>query len=251
MFRFHRFATLLTLGAALACDDGPTPPDQALIDALTVTTQPAAPTQEAAKGTTLLGLASPRDGWLYVPSLYVHTTPTPLVVMLHDADGSASYWDDYKAFADTYGVALLAIDSRYQTWDGIQTSNFGVDVDFLEEALEFTFDRVNVDPTRISIAGFGDGASYALTLGIANAALFTRVLAHTPALLQTPFARGFPKILVTAGINDDVVPWTTTRDNVVIGLNRQGFTVEFVTYDGGHSVPTDVRNHAFEIITAP
>jgi phospholipase/carboxylesterase len=245
-----RSATLLTLVAALACDNGPTPPDQALIDALTVNTQPTAPTQEAAKGTTALGIASPRDGWLYVPSLYVHTTPTPLVVLLHDANASASYWEDFKPFADTHGVALLAIDSRYQTWDGIQTGNFGVDIDFLEQALAFTFDRVNVDPARISIAGFGDGGTYALTVGIANAAFFTRVLAHTPALLMTPFARGFPKTFVSAGANDDVVLWTTTRDNVVVPLRGQGFTVEFVAYDGGHSVPTDVRNRAFEIMKA-
>ena len=252
MHRPARTATLLALIAPLiACADDPTPPDQALIDALTVTTLPHAPSQEAAKGTTALGLATPRDGWLYVPSNYVHSVKTPLAVLLHDANSSSAEWESYKTLADAYGVVLLAIDSRYSTWDAIQTSFFGVDVDFLETALSFTYDRVNVDPARVSIAGFVDGGTEAIGIGIANAKLFTRVIGHSPALLIAPFARGFPKIFISAGNSDDVVTMTATRDNVVVGLRNQGFTVEFLIFDGGHTIPPDVRQRAFEIMIQP
>jgi phospholipase/carboxylesterase len=253
MRRLARFATLLALVAApIACAGDPTPPDQALIDALTVHTLPVPPTQEAAKGTTPLGIASPRDGWLYVPSLYVHTDPTPLVVLLHDAGGDAAFWDSFKSFADTYGVVLLAIESRFlPNWDVLQTGNYGVDVDFLEEALEFTFDRVNVDPTRISIAGFVDGGTEALGIGIANAGLFSRVIAYSPALLAVPFARGFPRIFVSAGESDDVVTTQATRENVVVTLRAQGFTVDFQIFAGGHTIPTDIRNMSFELMIDP
>jgi predicted esterase len=250
MRRLARSATLLTLFAVLSgCKDEPTPPDQATIDALTVTPQPGTPSQEAAKGTTALGLASPRDGWLYVPQLYDHATQTPLVVLLHGQGGDADDFESYKALADTYGCVILAIDSRYTTWDAIETAFFGVDVDFLEQALEFTFDRVNVDPDRISLAGFSDGASEAIGIGIANAGLFKKILAFSPGHLLTVFSRGFPRIMVSAGNDDDIVSFSTTRDYVVAGLRNQGFTVEFVSFAGGHEVPTDVRNHAFDIAT--
>jgi phospholipase/carboxylesterase len=249
MRRLVRFATLCALlGAAPACSDGPNPPDQALIDAMTVTTLPRDPSQEAAKGTTALGLATPRDGFLYVPPSYAHTVRTPLVVLLHDGSSSSAEWESFKALSDIHGVVLLAIDSRFTTtWDGL-IADFGPDVDFLEDALDFVFDRVNVDPARISIAGFVDGATWAIAIGVANAGLFTRVIGFSPGLLITPFARGFPTIMVSAGTADDVVTMPTTRDNVVEPLRNQGFGVEFLIVDAGHTISTDVRTRAFDIM---
>ena len=95
-----------------------------------------------------------------------------------------------------------------------------------------------------------DGASEAIGIGVANAGLFTRVIGHSPALLITPFARGFPRILVTAGESDQVVTMTTTRDNVVVGLRNQGFTVDFFVFEGGHTIPSEVRERAFQLMAA-
>lgn len=250
MRRPFRYATLLALLVAhIGCkSDGPTGPTQEEIDALTINTLRTEPTQEAAKGTTPLGLATPRDGWLYVPSNYNHAQKTPMVVLLHGANGSAAFWEGYKQIADGYGVVLLAIDSRYPTWDAIQTPFFGVDVNFIEDAMKFAFDRVNVDSARVSIAGFSDGASEAIGIGLANTHLFSRVLAHSPGLLLNPFARGIPKIFVSAGVNDEVIQMNTTAQNVVGGLRTKGFTVEFVVFDGGHTIPVDVRLRAFDIM---
>ena len=255
MRRFVRSATLLAFvaGSTVACKEQTVPPpDSATIAALTITSQPGTPSQEAAKGTTELGLATPRDGWLYVPANYDHTQPTPLMVLLHGANGSANNWEtsfQYKGIADSYGVVLLAIDSRYPTWDAIQTPFFGVDVEFLDDALAFTFDRVNVDPEKISIAGFSDGASEAIGIGIANAGLFSRVLAHSPGLLLTPFARGVPKILVSAGENDDVIQLSSTT-SVVANLRVKGFTVEYTVYPNtGHTITLEARLRAFDVAT--
>jgi phospholipase/carboxylesterase len=58
---------------------------------------------------------------------------------------------------------LLAPDSRDRTWDVI-LSSFGPDVDYIDRALGSTFQRYAIDPDRIAIGGFSDGASYALPL---------------------------------------------------------------------------------------
>ena len=226
------------------------PPDSATIASLTITAVPGTPSQEAPKGTTALQLASPRDGWLYVPANYNHAQKTPLMVLLHGANGSANNWEtafQYKGIADSYGVILLAIDSRYPTWDAIQTPFFGVDVEFLNDALAFTFARTNVDPSKISIVGFSDGASEAIGIGIANAGLFTRVMAHSPGLLLAPFARGLPKIVITAGEDDDVIQMSSTT-SVVSSLRVKGFTVEFTVYPNtGHTVPLEARLRDFDV----
>ena len=81
--------------------------------------------------------------------------------------------------ADRAGVAVLAADSRGTTWDAIR-GGFGDDVAFLNRALEHVFGRLAVDPARVALGGFSDGASYAISLGLANGDLFParrRVLA--------------------------------------------------------------------------
>jgi predicted esterase len=81
------------------------------------------------------------------------------------------------------GLPMLFVDSRGQTWDGIR-GGFGPDVDFLDGALEKVFGMVAVDPNRLALGGFSDGATYALSLGLVNGDLFPRIVAFSP---------GFPR----------------------------------------------------------
>jgi phospholipase/carboxylesterase len=54
----------------------------------------------------------------------------------------------------------------------------------------------DADETRVAIDGFSDGASHALTLGVANGDLLTHILAFSWAQ-GTPFTTGKPSILVS------------------------------------------------------
>ncbi|MFC4905039.1 hypothetical protein [Kocuria oceani] len=74
-----------------------------------------------------------------------------------------------RTIADQYRTAVLVPVSRGSAWDGVR-DGFGPDVDVIDRALHRAFDAVAVDPERIGIAGFSDGASYALGLGLANKA---------------------------------------------------------------------------------
>jgi len=129
-----------------------------------------------------LGLGGDRDAILQLPSTTA-AAPVPLLVVLHGATGSGEGMLRRVAdAAEAAGVAVLAPDSRDGTWDGIR-GQYGRDVAFLNRALERVFATVAIDPARVSIGGFSDGASYALSLGLINGDLFSRVVAFSPGFV--------------------------------------------------------------------
>ena len=91
---------------------------------------------------------------------------------------------------DETGVAILAPNARDTTWDAI-TRSFGPDVDLINRALERVFDSVAIDPARIAVGGFSDGASYAISLGLINGDLFKRVAARFPRQIQHELRRHY------------------------------------------------------------
>ncbi|WP_242063296.1 alpha/beta hydrolase family protein [Nostoc sp. FACHB-892] len=128
--------------------------------------RPTRPTTTALTGLHSLGLDGQRDGFVYVPESYRTDQPAPLVLILHGAGGDAE-----GALKILYHLAiriatiLLAVDSRQQTWDIIRGS-YGPDIAFIDRALAQTFSHYAIAPNQVAIAGFSDGASYALSVGI-------------------------------------------------------------------------------------
>jgi hypothetical protein len=115
-----------------------------------------------------LGLDAARDGWLYVPDRYRSAQPAPLLVFLHGAGGGAHRGKRlFQFIANRTGILLLVPESRGCTWDIIR-GGFGPDVRFLDQALAHTFTAYALDAARLALGGFSDGASYALSLGLAN-----------------------------------------------------------------------------------
>lgn len=242
--------TVLALAFLSACADVPRPvaPDAETIANLTITARPGTPTQTAAVGYTQLGIAVPRDGYFYVPPSYDPATPAPLLVLLHGAGGGHDMWatSDVAEAAEQHGLVILAIDSRYMTWDLLQTGRYDVDVAFLNQALLHLFQRVNIDSTRTAIGGFSDGASEALGIGIANAALFRRIIAFSPGTLVLPFSRGQPAIFVSHGDADPTLSFANTQNNIVPRLLANGMSVRFVGFQGGHEIPDVVKLGAIQ-----
>ena len=91
------------------------------------------------------------------------------------------------------------------TWDAIR-GRFGPDVRFLNRALGRVFDLVSVDPARLVIGGFSDGATYALSLGLINGQLFRKVAAFSPGFVVTGEPEGKPRVFISHGTHDDVLP---------------------------------------------
>jgi predicted esterase len=170
--------------------------------------RPGPPPSDAAVSTGLrsLGLGSTRDGLLYVPAGYGELAKVPLALTLHGAGGNArSGISHFLHLADTAGVVLLAPESRGRTWD-VLVDGYGPDVEFIDRALESTFDRLALNNRRLAITGFSDGASYALSLGLTNGDLFTRVIAFSPGFMVPASRRGKPPVFVSHGKHDRVLP---------------------------------------------
>lgn len=211
-----------------------------------LTAAPGTPTLTPELGLTQLGLGGLRDGFLYVPMTYRPDTPIPLFVALHGAGGGGHHWESYHARAEARGMIVLAPDSRAATWD-LGLGGFGPDVAFLDEALQYTFDRCRVDPTRIALAGFSDGASYALSLGVSNGDLFSHLVAYSPGFfLLSERLVGRPGVFVSHGTDDRILPVTTTRDLIVPEFQVSGYEVVYEEFIGGHAVPPAITEAALD-----
>ncbi|NIP59897.1 MAG: hypothetical protein GWM92_16420 [Gemmatimonadetes bacterium] len=211
-----------------------------------LTARPGDPTTEPPSGLVSLGIGDSRDGLLYVPEGYDPALPPPLFVALHGAGGSAENWQSYPPRAEDRNMVFLAIDSRGVTWDVIRGA-YGPDVRFLNRALEHTFERCRIDPERIALGGFSDGATYALSLGLVNGDLFTHLVGYSPGFVVRPDPpAGEPTIFVSHGTDDPVLSVETTRSEIVPGLRDGGYDVTFLEFDGGHGVPSEISEQALD-----
>lgn len=187
------------------------------------------------------------DARLYVPESYSPDAPAPLFVALHGAGGSSDNWRSYHARAEERGMIFLAPDSRDDTWDLIVLGAFGPDVEYLDRALQHTFDRCRINPSRIALGGFSDGASYALSLGVSNGDLFGHLVGYSPGFLASaPPTVGKPKIYVSHGLFDGIIPVTDSRNTTVPLLRDAGYDVTYEEFDGGHEVPAAISESALD-----
>ena len=110
--------------------------------------------------------------------------------------------------------------------------------------LEHAFSRCAVDKTRVAVGGYSDGASYALSLGIANGDLFSHVLAFSPGFLAPPSQRGSPRIFVAHGTRDGWLPIDSCSRRIVPRLERAGYELRYREFEGGHVVPPSIAREA-------
>ena len=146
---------------------------------------------KATIGENHLNFGEERDGILYIPSSYDFKKPIPLLVFFHGAGGGVSSLKKFYRDAENFGIAILLIESRENTWDIIFTrtqkkewGEFNRDAKFLDKALRYTFNSCLIDSKKIALGGFSDGASYALSLGALNGELFTHIIAVAPGFIK-------------------------------------------------------------------
>src|SRR4028118_2243854 len=109
-----------------------------------------------------------------------------------DAEGALNI---VQKVAKPLEMIVLAVESRSSTWD-ILMGRDDPDIAFIDRALAQTFNRYAIDPSKVAIAGFSDGASYALSVGLTNGDLFTHVIAFSPGFMAPAGQEGSPRLLV-------------------------------------------------------
>lgn len=181
-----------------------------------------------------------------MPMPRAHGGPWPLLVSLHGAGGDPLHMLDMMAGeAEKHGVVLLAPSSRGSTWDVIG-SGYGPDVALIDEALARVFDAIEVDPARVGIGGFSDGASYALSLGLTNGELFSQILAYSPGFAAPGPRAGRPQIFISHGDDDRVLPIERCGRPLARRLRDAGYEVDYREFAGGHAVPPEILRAGFD-----
>jgi phospholipase/carboxylesterase len=190
-----------------------------------------------------LGLGGTRDGVLLVPDKALGR-PAPLILAFHGAGGMAAQMLDLLARpAEEHGILVLAPESRAPTWDVIR-GGFGLDVEFIDAALNQVFGQHSVDPDRIAVSGFSDGASYALSLGVTNGTLFRDILAFSPGFMAPARQADTPRIFISHGLDDEVLPIEPCSRHIVPRLKGAGYDVDYREFPDGHIVPPDMVDAA-------
>jgi predicted esterase len=248
--QFIAASALTAGGLLLGCSDSTGPYEMPVEPGRRLSSRPMPNTSLARQGLQPLGLGASRDGLIYIPAA-AQKGPVPLIVLLHGAGGSADNWfGSYGDRAEAAGMALVAPESRGRTWGlfygarGYEGADAG-DVAFIDQAFASICDRCPIDPSRVYIAGFSDGASYALSVGLTNGDIFKRVIAFSPGVLTGVDRHGTPEVMISHGSQDEVIHVQNGGALITQLLRDNGYDVYYGEFAGGHEVPSQVSDEAF------
>lgn len=198
---------------------------------------------EAAPAVETLNDAGGPTALVSVPSGYRPDRPAPLLVLLHGSGGTARQAIGWLEGAVEASIILVAPQAEGRSWDFV-LGGYGPDVARIDRVLAVVFDRFSVDPGHLAIGGFSDGASYALSLGLVNGDLFSRVVAFSPGFAAPTRTCGRPRFFVSHGTGDSVLPIGACSRRLVPRLRDAGYDVTYREFDGGHDMPPAVLRDA-------
>ncbi|HLG97701.1 MAG TPA: hypothetical protein VKX49_15405 [Bryobacteraceae bacterium] len=201
-------------------------------------------TEPLPAGLHSLGLRSARDALLYIPESAANFKQAPLIVSLHGAGRNSERGIELlRSLSDQHGFLVLAPASIAPTWDVIHAS-YGPDIAFLDQCLSRTFELRDIDRKRIGLAGFSDGASYSLSVGLTNGDFFRAVLGFSPGFVVPGEFFGRPPIFISHGTIDPILPIDECSRLIVPALKRSGYRVTYREFEGKHTLPPEVAAEA-------
>ncbi|VVD75505.1 alpha/beta hydrolase [Pandoraea nosoerga] len=201
-------------------------------------------------GRHALGLSEARDAVLYVPADIPQDRPVPLFVMFHGAGGFPEKVLPFiEPHADRHKFLVLAPHSTFPTWDIVIGGN-GPDLERLRLALGKVAGQYRIDTRRVAFAGFSDGASYALSIGVTNGDIASHVIAFSGGFMSIFLQEGTPRIFIAHGLIDEQLPIATSGRQNAGKLKAAGYDVEYVEFDGLHVIEPGVVARAIDFFLA-
>ena len=179
-------------------------------------------------------------------------TPAPLIVLLHGAGGDArSFLEVFKRDARARSFVLLSVQSAGRTWALRKPSEKEADVVNLKAAIHRLASSALVDLSRVAVMGFSDGASYALSVGMAYPRMFRSIVAFSPGYAFAPSRLDTgQRIFIAHSRRDRVLPAENTRE-MVKGLERAGFSPEVHWFNGGHEIDPKLKQAGIDFALRP
>lgn len=171
---------------------------------------------------------------IYVPPSYDPKKPAPLILALHGSNSDAEIMlGRFKVMADSTGAVILAPDSIRSSWQ------FEKDIDFINVGLNHIFNQYAIDPHKIAVLGHSDGASVALSLGLANGDLFSHVIAFAPGFIRSdsiPEKENAekPRIFLSHGVADKVLPIEQASRPISKLLKQKKYAIAYHEFEGDH-----------------
>jgi len=188
------------------------------------------------------------DAYLLAPQAPGPPEGLPLLICLHGCWAQRTKADEarcvqlYQRLADEGNVAVVVPFAQHHTWDFVMSQGQqSRDTQFLRTCIEESRRLLPIDPLRISLMGFSDGASFALSLAAANGDLFETALVWAagfclPAPPPATFIKPRPHIFMWHGTNDQIFDLKTVSWPVRDHLLRAGYLVHYYAEPGGRHV---------------
>lgn len=212
----------------------------------------AAPTEAPLPpGRHALQFAEGREAVLVVPEGLDLTQAVPLLVMFHGAGGEANrVLPHLVPWARERRFLLLAPQSMYPTWD-IVIGGHGPDIERLDIALAQVASHFQLDATHLAFAGFSDGASYALSVGVSNGDVASHVIALSGGFMNTFTQTGTPRVFIAHGRSDSQLPLETSARPHAMRVLEAGLELTLLPFDGDHVIVPWVVERAVDFFLGP
>ena len=189
-----------------------------------------------APGRHALSFDEGREAVLVVPEGLDTAAAVPLLVMFHGAGGEANrVLPHLVPHARQRKFLLLAPQSMFVTWD-IVVGGHGPDLQRLEAALSTVASHFRLNPARLAFAGFSDGGSYALSMGLTNGDVASHVIGLSAGFMNTFSQAGTPKVFVAHGRSDKQLPIETSAHPHAKRLLDSGYDLTLQPFDGDHVI---------------
>jgi len=85
---------------------------------------------------------------------------------------------------------------------------------------------------------------YALSLAITNGDLLRHVIAFSPGFMAPAGHAGSPRVFVSHGTRDGVLPIDCCSRRIVPELERGDYDVTYREFDGGHAISPEIASEA-------